>query len=386
MAVPQIPTKWTLWIFANIGPHHRTLLSGGKLSSFSDKFIDRLGALCPNSTGGRERQDQALKGLQNSLSNYRRRTTDQIMKVTIIGGGGRVGSCAAFALQCGGVVSEIQLLDANQAMAEGEALDLLHGSALAADQRIYAGDYARAADSCLFLITAGLRRKPDESRLDLINRNVSLFNQILDSMKGAGVRKDALVFVVSNPVDILTQLAYQRLGLPWQQVFGLGTMLDTARFCSFIAQEFKLAPTQVKALILGEHGDSMVPIWSSAAVNGLPLAGLPQSNPSIQTKLFERTKGSGAEVIQKKGGAGWAVAVAIREVIHAIALNQQRLLPVSSLLQGLYEIRDICLSVPTVVARGGIAEQVEINLWPKEKLALQNSAKALKETLAKVKA
>src|ERR1019366_6444353 len=106
------------------------------------------------------------------------------MKVSIIGGGGRVGSCAAFALQCAGIVSEIQLLDANQAMAEGEALDLLHGTALASDQRIYAGDYARAADSDLFLITAGLRRKPDESRLDLINRNVALFVQILDSKIG----------------------------------------------------------------------------------------------------------------------------------------------------------------------------------------------------------
>src|SRR5512141_2661763 len=133
------------------------------------------------------------------------------MKITIIGGGGRVGSCAAFALQCGQGVSEIQVLDANQAMAEGEALDLLHGSALAADQRIYAGDYNRAADSDLFLITAGLRRKPDESRLDLINRNVTLFNQILESIKNAGLRKEAFIFVVSNPVDILTQLATQRL-------------------------------------------------------------------------------------------------------------------------------------------------------------------------------
>jgi L-lactate dehydrogenase len=308
------------------------------------------------------------------------------MKVTIIGGGGRVGSCAAFALQCGGVVSEIQLIDANQAMAEGEALDLLHGAAMSADQRLYAGDYARAKDSDLFLITAGLRRKPDESRLDLINRNVALFVQILDSLKSAGLRKDAIAFVVSNPVDILTHLAVQRLGLPWPQVIGLGTMLDTARFCSLIAEELKLAPTQVKALILAEHGDSMVPIWSAATVGGLPLAGLPNFNSGLQSKLFDRTKGSGAEVIAKKGGAGWAVAVAIREVIHAIALDQTRLLPVSSLVQGAYGIRDICLSVPTVVGRGGVKEQVEIELWPKEKLGLQNSAKALKETLAKVKA
>src|SRR5262245_44050360 len=113
------------------------------------------------------------------------------MKVTVIGGGGRVGSCAAFALQCGGLVAELQILDANKDMAEGEALDLLHGSAFAGDQGIYAGDYSRAADSDIFLITAGLRRKPDESRLDLINRNVSLFVQILESIKSAGLRQDA---------------------------------------------------------------------------------------------------------------------------------------------------------------------------------------------------
>ena len=307
------------------------------------------------------------------------------MKVTIIGGGGRVGSCAAFALQCGGLVAELQILDANQDMAGGEALDLLHGSALAGDQRIYAGDYSRAADSDLFLITAGLRRKPDESRLDLINRNVALFVQILDSIKSAGLRKEAHVFVVSNPVDILTHLAVQRLGLPWPQVYGLGTMLDTSRFSSFIAEELKLAPTQVKALILGEHGDSMLPVWSSATVNGLPLGGLPECSPGFQNAVFERTKGSGAEVIQKKGGAGWAVGIAIREVIHAVLLNKKSLLPVSSLVQGAYEIRDICLSVPSVVSRRGVEKHVEIKLWPKEAMALQHSARALKETLAKVR-
>ncbi len=307
------------------------------------------------------------------------------MKVTIIGGGGRVGSCAAFALQCGGLVAEIQILDANKDMAEGEALDLLHGSAFAGDQRIYAGDYNRSADSDLFLITAGLRRKPDESRLDLINRNVALFVQILDSIKSAGLRKDAHVFVVSNPVDILTQLALQRLGLPWPQVYGLGTMLDTSRFSSFIADELKLAPTQVKALILGEHGDSMLPVWSSATVNGLPLAGLPECTPAFQNAVFERTKGSGAEVIKKKGGAGWAVGVAIRDVIHAVLLNKKALLPVSSLVQRAYDIRDICLSVPAVVGRHGVEKHVEIKLWPKELMALQASARALKETLTKVK-
>ena len=307
------------------------------------------------------------------------------MKVTIIGGGGRVGSCAAFALQCANLVAEIQILDANKDMADGEALDLLHGSAFAGDQRIYAGDYARAADSDIFLITAGLRRKPDESRLDLINRNVTLFVQILDSIKSTGLRKEAHVFVVSNPVDILTQLAVERLGLPWHQVYGLGTMLDTSRFSSFIADDLRLAPTQVRALVLGEHGDSMVPIWSSACVNGLPLAGLSECTPGFQNAVFERTKGSGAEVIKRKGGAGWAVAIAIREVVHSVLLNKSALLPVSSLAQGAYGIRDICLSVPSVVGRRGVEKHLEIKLWPKEQMALQQSARALKDTLAKVK-
>jgi len=307
------------------------------------------------------------------------------MKVTVIGGGGRVGSNAAFALQCAGLVAEIQILDANKDMADGEALDLLHGSAFAGDQKIYSGDYNRAADSDMFVITAGLRRKPDESRLDLINRNVALFVGILDSIKSAGLRKDAHIFVVSNPVDILTHLAGQRLGLPWQQVYGLGTMLDTSRFSSLIADELKLAPTQVKALILGEHGDSMIPVWSSATVNGLPLGGIPECSPSFQNAVFERTKGSGAEVIKRKGGAGWAVGIAIRDVVHAVLLNKKTLLPVSSLIQGAYDIRDICLSVPSVVGRKGVEKHVEIKLWPKELMGLQASSRALKDTFNKVK-
>jgi len=308
------------------------------------------------------------------------------MKVTIIGGGGRVGSNAAFALQCAGLVSEIQILDANAELAAGEALDLLHGSSVIGGQRIYAGDYERAKDSDIFVITAGLRRKPDESRLDLINRNVALFSQILGSIKSAGLKSSAIVFVVSNPVDILTHLATAYLGLPWQQVIGLGTMLDTARFRSLLAEALKLSPAQVNALILGEHGDSMAPIWSSATVNGMSLTKLPGFSPAFQTQIFERTKTSGAEVIKRKGGAGWAVGLTIAEVVHAILLNKRVLLPVSSLQKGKFGIRDICLSVPTVVGRAGAMEHVEIELWPKELQGLQASAKALKETLAKVAA
>ena len=306
------------------------------------------------------------------------------MKVAIIGGGGRVGSCAAFALQCSGIVKEIVMLDANQAAAEGEALDLLHGAAYCADQKISAGTYADAKDADLVCITAGLRRKPDESRLDLINRNVTLFLGILESLKGAGLKKEAIVFVVSNPVDILTQLAVEKTGLPASQVLGLGTVLDTSRFCSLIASSLNLPPTQLRANILGEHGDTMLPIWSSATVDGFPLTKFPGVTPAFQVQIFERTQKSGAEVISRKGGAGYAVGVAIREVIDSIALDRRRILPVSSRINGAYGIRDISLSVPTVVGRAGVIEHVELELWPKELQGLQTSAKALKETRAKI--
>lgn len=306
------------------------------------------------------------------------------MKVAIIGGGGRVGSCAAFALQCSGIVKEILLLDANQATAEGEALDLLHGAAYCADQKISAGTYADCKDADLICITAGLRRKPDESRLDLINRNVSLFLGILESLKGAGLKKEAIIFVVSNPVDILTQLAVEKTGLPASQVIGLGTMLDTSRFCSLISSSLNLPATQVRAMILGEHGDTMLPIWSSASLDGFPLTKFKGVTPAFQTQIFERTQKSGAEVISRKGGAGYAVGVAIREVIDSIALDRRRILPVSSRINGAYGIRDISLSVPTVVGRAGVIEHVELELWPKELQGLQASAKALKETRAKI--
>ena len=306
------------------------------------------------------------------------------MKVAIIGGGGRVGSCAAFALQCSGIVKEILLLDANQAAAEGEALDLLHGAAYCADQKISAGTYADAKDADLICITAGLRRKPDESRLDLINRNVTLFLGILESLKGAGLKREAIVFVVSNPVDILTQLAVEKTGLPASQVLGLGTVLDTSRFCSLIASSLNLPPTQLRAIILGEHGDTMLPIWSSATVGGFPLTKFPGVTPAFQSQIFERTQKSGAEVISRKGGAGYAVGVAIREVIDSIALDRRRILPVSSRINGAYGIRDISLSVPTVIGRAGVIEHVELELWPKELQGLQASAKALKDTRAKI--
>ena len=303
------------------------------------------------------------------------------MKVSIIGGGGLVGSCTAFALQTGGIVREIALLDANAELAGGQALDLLHGASLTADQVITSGGYEQIPTSDVICITAGLRRKPDESRLDLIHRNVDLFLSILAEIRRVGHKRDAIVVVVSNPVDILTQLAADRLDLPTQQVIGLGTVLDTTRFRSLIAAQLKAPPTQVTALILGEHGDSMVPIWSSAAVGGLPLEKFPGWTPHLANEIFTRTKGSGAEVIKRKGGAGFAVGLSIQAVIEAVALDRRAILPVSSVQRGCYGIRDVALSMPTVVGRAGVIATHEIELWSKEVQGLRASAHVLKQTL-----
>ena len=308
------------------------------------------------------------------------------MKVSIIGGGGLVGSMAAYALQVGGVASHLCLIDANKDAALGHATELLHGACLSADQRVTAGDLSDVGTSNVVVVTAGLRRKPDESRLDLINRNVDLFLDILDQVKAAGLKESAYLVVVSNPVDVLTYLAVQRCGLPWQRVLGLGTLLDTVRFRSYLARRLQVPPTQVQAMILGEHGDSMVPVWSGATVAGLPLEQWPGFSPAVQKEVFEETKTAGATLIKLKGGSGMAVGLAIRELVQALILDSRRVLPVSTLQQGLYGVRDVCLSVPTVVGCGGARQQVELPLTQKERVDLQKSARLLRETIHQVEA
>ena len=309
------------------------------------------------------------------------------MKVSIIGGGGLVGSMTAYALQCGGVASHICLIDANKDMAKGQALDLLHGASLAADQRITAGDMDDVATSNIVVITAGLRRKPDESRLDLINRNVDLFLALLDQVKSAGLKDNAYLVVVSNPVDVLTYLAVQRCGLPWQRVIGLGTQLDTARFRSYLAQRLQVPPTQVQALILGEHGDSMVPIWSSATVAGLPLEQWPGFTPTVQQEVVRGDEDGRRHAHQAQGRLG---------------LRGRPVDPRSRACPGAGQPRASCRSArcsrgctacATCACRcrrwsaaAACRQQIELALTPKERLGIQQSARVLREIIDQVEA
>ncbi|MDO8589273.1 MAG: malate dehydrogenase [Armatimonadota bacterium] len=306
------------------------------------------------------------------------------MKVSIIGGGGRVGSNAAYALQLGANVNEIAIVDVAREMAEGEALDLRHGAALAGSQRIYAGGYEAVEGSDIVVITAGLRRKPDESRLELISRNVALFRSILEEVRKVKLAGGAIVLVVSNPVDVLTKLAVDGSGAPPKRVIGLGTLLDTTRFRSLLAEHFKVNPMDVNALILGEHGDSMVPIWSSAAINGVPLPSFPGYDETTVQNIFDFTKKSGAEVIRLKGGAGYAVGLAIRRLVEAVVLDEKAVLPVSSLQEGMFGVSGVCLSVPTIVGKSGVEGLVEIVLTEGEKAGVQNCGRVLGDTLRQI--
>jgi len=300
------------------------------------------------------------------------------MKVSIIGGGGRVGADAAFALQIGGIVREIALVDMNQETAAGEALDLRHGAALTASQKFTSGSYDTVEGSDCVVITAGLRRKPDESRLELVNRNVDLFKGILDELKKVKLPSHATILVVSNPVDILTQLAVHSGVVAKSQVIGLGTVLDTCRFRSLLADHFGVGALDVKALILGEHGDSMVPIWSSATINGVSLHSIPGYTDEAAQGVFEFTKKSGAEVIRLKGGAGRAVGISIKEVVEQIALDSGAVLPVSSMHNGTSGIKDMCLSLPTRVGRKGVQSVLEPAVSDSEREGLLKSAEALR--------
>jgi L-lactate dehydrogenase len=306
------------------------------------------------------------------------------MKVTIIGGAGRVGSNAAYALQLGGIVREMVIVDVMEEVAKGEALDLMHGSSGTSSQVIRAGGYDAADYSDIIMITAGLRRKPDESRLDLINRNVGLFRDILGNLKKVKAKDDTLIFVVANPVDILTYIAVKESGYPSDRVFALGTVLDMVRFRSFLADHFQVSPLDVKAVILGEHGDSMVPIWSSATIGGVPLKSYPNSDDATLAQIFDNTKKSGAQVIKMKGGAGWAVGVAIKMVTEAIALDTKSVLPISSLIDGPLGISDVCLSLPTRVGRCGVEQVYEPAVSDQEKDGIRNSEKVLKDYIKQV--
>ena len=302
-------------------------------------------------------------------------------KVSIIGGAGRVGSNAAYALQLGRTCREIVLVDVAAEAAQGEALDLRHGRAAAGGPSVRAGGYEAISGSDMVVVTAGLRRRPDESRLKLIERNAALFREIVGDISGSGAAGEAILLVVTNPVDVLTYLAATELGWPPERTIGLGTVLDTLRFRSLLGERLGLDPEKVEGLILGEHGDSMVAAFSLLRYDGRPISTVPGYSPQAVQEAFAATRGAGAECLRLKGGAGYAVGVAVRQVVAAVLEDRGEALPVSTLHRdGPFE--GVALSLPTRVGRRGVLEVVMPALSEEEQRGLARSAKVLRETLA----
>lgn len=306
-------------------------------------------------------------------------------KIAIIGGAGRVGSNAASALQLGSVGDEIVLVDVAAEAARGEALDLCHGRAFAGGPRITAGDYSAMAGSDVVVVTAGLRRRPDESRLELVERNAVLLREIVRSAKAVELAPEAVLLVVTNPVDVLTFLAAAELGWPPKRAIGLGTVLDTLRFRSLLGEQLCVDPSLIDALIIGEHGDSMVPVFSQLRYDGRPIWELPGYSEEGARKAFEAARTAGAECLRLKGGAGYAVGLAIREVVAAILGDSRAVLPVSTLAES-EQFHGVALSRPTRVGRSGWLEDVHTDLSEEEHRGLIRSAEILRETLASLRA
>ena len=295
----------------------------------------------------------------------------------VIIGSGRVGTTIAYSLSLQLIVPEIVLIDRDHERAVGEAMDLNHGLSYYENLNIYAGDYSNCKDADYIIITAGAAQKPGQTRLDVAKENTEIMKKIIPEV--LKYNTTAKFIIVSNPVDVLTYATLKISGLPKNQVFGTGTMLDTARFKFLLGNHFEVGPSSIHAFIIGEHGDTELPVLSSANIAGIPLTELEKYDKAKIDKIFERTKNAAYEVIKHKGSTFYAIGIITTKIIQAMEHDQNRIFPVSTLMEGQYGIKDICLSIPAVVNRNGIKKTLEIKLSNKEIDDLVKSAAKLKQ-------
>jgi len=308
------------------------------------------------------------------------------LKVCVIGAG-QVGSTFAYALLMRGLASEIVLIDRNRELAEGQAEDMSHGLPYVRPSNIYAGDYADCANADVIVITAGAAQKSGETRLDLTKKNVAIYNQIIPSI--TQYTKDAILIIVSNPVDVLTYAAVKFSGYPPNRIIGSGTTLDSARFRFLLSQHCQVDSRNVHAYIIGEHGDSEVPVWSLAQISGVKLDEYCKNcnrgcGKIPREHIFEQVKTAAYHLIEKKGATYHAIGLATLAILESIVRNQNTILSVSSLIENYYGISDVCLSVPTKLNRNGVVEQIKLPLNEIELKSLKRSADIIKDAIHKV--
>lgn len=305
-------------------------------------------------------------------------------KAAIIGCG-FVGASIAFRFLQQGLFTSLVLLDANQARAEGEAMDLSDGLPYGSTMEITAGTYDDITDCALVVITAGANQKPGESRLDLIGRNIAIMQSILNEITSRDF--GGVLLVVSNPVDVLTYAAWKISGYPRERVIGSGTVLDTGRLKQLLGEKLRVDSRNIHAFIIGEHGDSELAVWSEANVSGLDLEdfcrirGQALSREDME-RLYLKVRDSAYEIIRRKGVTCYGIAMAVGRIAASIVKDEHAVLPVSVILDGQYGLNGMALSIPSIVGRGGLEEVLELSLNAEEELALRASASQMKEAIS----
>ncbi|ART77264.1 L-lactate dehydrogenase [Sutcliffiella horikoshii] len=309
-----------------------------------------------------------------------------ISRVALIGTG-FVGSSYAFALLNQGVAEELVLIDLNREKSEGDAMDLNHGIAFApTPTKIWYGDYKDCQDADIVVICAGANQKPGETRLDLVEKNTKIFKSIVDEVMGNGF--DGIFLVATNPVDILTYATWKFSGLPKERVIGSGTILDTARFRYVLGDYFQVDARNVHAYIIGEHGDTELPVWSKADIGGKPILELMAKQEKYREEdlndLFVSVRDAAYQIIERKGATYYGIAMGLVRLTKAILQNENSILTVSAYLDGEYDSKDIYIGVPAIVNRNGIRDILELDLSEKETEQFQHSVKVLSEIKDKV--
>ena len=300
-----------------------------------------------------------------------------------------VGASFAYALMQRRLANELVMIDANRGRAEAEAMDLNHGLPFVRPMRIRAGDYADLAGAAVTVVTAGAAQRQGETRLQLLERNVAILREIIPQV--VRYNPDGIILLASNPVDLMTHLSLQISGLPPARVFGSGTILDTARFRYLLGQHYNVDPRSVHGYIVGEHGDSEVPLWSLANIGGVRLrdfrsaAGQGYDEAALQS-IFEQTRDAAYTIIDRKGATYYAIGLGLLSIVEAILRDQHTVLTVSSLMAGQYGVKDICISLPSIVGAHGIEGVLELPLSSDEAESFRRSASILEERFQHVPA
>ncbi|ARC84295.1 L-lactate dehydrogenase [Clostridium argentinense CDC 2741] len=304
-------------------------------------------------------------------------------KISIIGAGA-VGATTAYSLMLLGVATELVLVDVNKEKTEGEAMDLSHGADFVKPVNIISGDYKDTKGSDIVVITAGAAQKPGETRLQLVNKNISIFKSIIPEV--VKYNEDAILLVVTNPVDILSYLTYKLSGFPKERIIGSGTVLDTSRLKHEIGKRYNIDPRNVNTYIIGEHGDSEIATWNVTNIQNIKIDEYANKenleyNDNFRKEVYENVKNAAYEVINRKGATFYAIALAVTRIVKAILGDEKTILPVSTLVENYYGIKDVYLGLPCVVGGAGVEKVLNMDLSELEADSLVRSAETLKETL-----